>query len=405
MSSSFEIVNFNTLAYGTVFQTQVINWIQHLEEKGLIVRLVLTEPLAYCSSKKSRYDINYIRSKIKCPIYHVYAARPSAQVSQLMIALQLYRIVRRNISKDQRVILQTRSSLYVRTLATLKKLLGSRLKIAFDSRGASAEEMVYQKRMDASLEISYKRLLAQEKAMISLSDIVLCVSQALIEYHKNKTNIRDDRFHVNSCNADSRLFFYDVGVRKVSRDKHNISENELIFVYSGGLDMKWHIPGELFKLFKQITASVPRSKILILSKDKVPTELFGMIDSQRVILTTAENEEINHYLNMADFGIIIRENIALNNVASPTKFAEYMLAGLPVLISEGLGDFTSLVREHKFGEVVSVPLDEGGSTRALHSLVAMNIDRSSIASFGLNHLSKESALARIIQIYKTLGNK
>ena len=39
-------------------------------------------------------------------------------------------------------------------------------------------------------------------------------------------------------------------------------------------------------------------------------------------------------------------------MASPTKFAEYLYAGLKVLVSKNLGDFSSFVREHDCGYVV-----------------------------------------------------
>ena len=65
-------------------------------------------------------------------------------------------------------------------------------------------------------------------------------------------------------------------------------------------------------------------------------------------------EEINNYLNATDYGILFRENLPINNQASPTKFAEYILAGLKVIISEGVGDFSEFVREHDCGQVVSL---------------------------------------------------
>ena len=48
---------------------------------------------------------------------------------------------------------------------------------------------------------------------------------------------------------------------------------------------------------------------------------------------------------------MLRELSTTNSVASPTKFAEYLFAGLPVLISDNLGDFTSVVKNSKVGMV------------------------------------------------------
>jgi len=40
------------------------------------------------------------------------------------------------------------------------------------------------------------------------------------------------------------------------------------------------------------------------------------------------------FLQAADMGILLRKKDPLNEVAAPTKFAEYMMTGLPTLISK-----------------------------------------------------------------------
>ena len=52
--------------------------------------------------------------------------------------------------------------------------------------------------------------------------------------------------------------------------------------------------------------------------------------------------EFNDFLNAADFGFILRERNKINRVACPTKFAEYCLTGLPVIIGDAVPDCTSL---------------------------------------------------------------
>lgn len=54
----------------------------------------------------------------------------------------------------------------------------------------------------------------------------------------------------------------------------------------------------------------------------------------------------------ADLAVLIREDHPLNEVACPTKFAEYVMCGLPVLITEGLGDLSELVQRKKLGIVM-----------------------------------------------------
>lgn len=84
------------------------------------------------------------------------------------------------------------------------------------------------------------------------------------------------------------------------------------------------------------------ARFLFLSKDrlddnKVKTlyvNLYGKVQVRSV-----SNEDVYKYLNASDFGILFRDDVIMNNVASPSKFAEYVLCGLPTIISKGVGDF------------------------------------------------------------------
>jgi hypothetical protein len=64
-------------------------------------------------------------------------------------------------------------------------------------------------------------------------------------------------------------------------------------------------------------------------------------------------DKVQPVLSMCDYGILYREQSITNKVAAPTKFAEYLSAGLPVMISEGIGDYTSFVKQHDCGMVLN----------------------------------------------------
>ena len=54
----------------------------------------------------------------------------------------------------------------------------------------------------------------------------------------------------------------------------------------------------------------------------------------------------------ADMGILLRENHPLNEVAAPTKFAEYVMTGPLVLISDNIGDYSNFVKRNNLGIVL-----------------------------------------------------
>jgi glycosyltransferase involved in cell wall biosynthesis len=60
----------------------------------------------------------------------------------------------------------------------------------------------------------------------------------------------------------------------------------------------------------------------------------------------------------ADVGLLIRGDDLVNRVAAPTKFAEYLACGLPVVVSRGVGDTESVVRTYGVGYVIEGLSDE-----------------------------------------------
>jgi len=71
-----------------------------------------------------------------------------------------------------------------------------------------------------------------------------------------------------------------------------------------------------------------------------------------------KHSEVTSVLAACDMGVLIREDSVTNQEASPTKFAEYLSAGLPVIISENLGDYSTFVRKYNCGMIANgKPLD------------------------------------------------
>ena len=102
--------------------------------------------------------------------------------------------------------------------------------------------------------------------------------------------------------------------------------------------------------------------------------------------------KLNSLYNASDFGILLRENRLVNNVASPTKFAEYIMAGLKVIISENVGDYSEIVTKNNYGFVVtSSDLED---LRRLQQVILDKINSdyckpNEISKYGNDFLSKQ----------------
>ena len=114
------------------------------------------------------------------------------------------------------------------------------------------------------------------------------------------------------------------------------------FVYSGSL-ANWQCFTQTIQIYKQIEKAIPNSSLTILTKEQ---------DKARIIL---EQYQISNYevkyvhltelsteLSKYKYGFLLREDIEINRVATPTKLNSYLAAGVIPIYSNVITDF----REH-----------------------------------------------------------
>lgn len=134
------------------------------------------------------------------------------------------------------------------------------------------------------------------------------------------------------CLAAEEEFFFDPGLRRATRQKLQIGANEAVYVYSGSLVAYQCFP-EAVATFRDIVAKESSARLIVLSPDVAGAQrATSGLPRDRVICGSANLVEVNAYLNAADYGMLLRDATPVNHVAFPTKFAEYCLAGLQVMM-------------------------------------------------------------------------
>ena len=144
-------------------------------------------------------------------------------------------------------------------------------------------------------------------------------------------------------------------------------------------------------------------KFLVLTPDTETanhySDKYKIEDSTRIM--KSKFEDVNNYLNASDISLMLREDVPMNNVASPTKFSEYILSGIPCIMSNGVYDFADIITETGFGLVVSdySTVDEKKYDQMMK---LMSLDREAISLWGMNNLSKEIMISRYFKLLKNV---
>jgi glycosyltransferase involved in cell wall biosynthesis len=136
--------------------------------------------------------------------------------------------------------------------------------------------------------------------------------------------------------ASEDMFFFDHGLRDKARESLGFDATHRVFVYSGSLALNQGFD-EVVDLFILICKSDPNARLLVLTPDTddAKRRLAG-IDRKFTIVRFAVLQNMNMYLNAADAAFMLRRVTPVNAVALPTKFAEYCLTGLPVIMTDAV---------------------------------------------------------------------
>lgn len=211
------------------------------------------------------------------------------------------------------------------------RLLFKKCKIGLDLHGAAPEEYQYLHNSNSAL------LEKSESHSISLADFIICQSDAMKAHLISKYSISTP-IGVYRCAVDTKVFVYNHEDRSNIRHDLGYAENNIVFVYSGGMHA-WQKVEDAIIHFSNFYDYNSDARFLVLTKDvygfKSILEKIGKADlSHAISVLSLSYNEVPKYLCAADVAFLLRDNHIMNAVASPTKLAEYLSCGLPVLSTD-----------------------------------------------------------------------
>lgn len=221
--------------------------------------------------------------------------------------------------------------------------------VCFDARAAYGAEWQEYRVVDDD------RLIAEcaelEREAIFRSDLRMAVSNALVEHWRKAFGYEATRHLVIPCTLGRSLEQLPSRQGSGLRAEQGWSDSDTVLVYSGTA-VGWQSLELAERLVGPWLAGGTERRMLFLSNGHgVIDRLMARFPSQ-VARRWVPHAQVRTLLQDCDVGLLLRDERITNNVASPTKFAEYLSAGLPVLISEHVGDFSAMVRSEGLGQVI-----------------------------------------------------
>jgi glycosyltransferase involved in cell wall biosynthesis len=328
------------------------------------------------------YFKNFYESKIKKNILNYRITKKDNAFNSFIELIKASIMVRKYIKKEGIVIvyLYSDSALYLILFSLFKKV-----KYIFDCRG----DIISEQR---ALGYSNFRLLIHKtilKITIPRMRKIFISSTKLRELFIKWRS--DDIFYLNSNYYDDRFF----------KLLHQYKASNITgFIYIGGV-AKYQLLEDSIKLFKDYNDLYPDSELILLVLDnhdyvRSLLEKHKVSSSLYTLKSVSNPEVINEFLNNSDIGIMLRDDNLLNYYALPTKFAEYLAAGLPVIATKGVYDTWKMIQDNSIGVIVDLKKDFKQEAKHIHEYLSNYGQlKKKCAEFAYRNLSWSANIERI----------
>jgi glycosyltransferase involved in cell wall biosynthesis len=222
--------------------------------------------------------------------------------------------------------------------------------VLFDIRGLQAEEYVdggvwkegeLKWRLAKRAERSF--FAAAAGAVVLTENIKPYVVECFARAH------RAPRVDVIPCCVDLERFTFDEAARVARRRSLGLADGTPLLVYSGSVGT-WYLTDKMARFVMQFrAASGTDAHVLWLVNNDRAAVLRACaaagLPADRVHIVQSPSADVPSWLAAADAGMALIQPSFSKRSSSPTKYAEYLAMGLPIVVSRDVGD-SALVAEH-----------------------------------------------------------
>ena len=343
-------------------QTQVLSYLREIKKGGVQVSILTFEP----NPQENWTDEQIKTEKQKLADegiewnFLTYHKRPSAPATLFDILCGAF-FAWKKIRREKIDVLHARVHVPAAMGALARKFTFSKKpKLLFDIRGFFPEEYT-----DAGVWKAdgwlYKSVKKVEKWLFKESDgfVVLTEKAREILFPESKETGFDKLnrpVEVIPCCVNLQRFAAANDESRAAIRKQLNVENRYVITYVGSFG-GWYLTDEMADFFKTAKEKNAASFALILTQSNPETisqllKGHGLGENDFYISKVAPSE-IPKYLSAADAAISFIKPCYSKLSSSPTKIAEYLASGVPVITNRGVGDVAEQIEADKVGAVLS----------------------------------------------------
>lgn len=176
-----------------------------------------------------------------------------------------------------------------------------------------------------------------EKYTLKRNDLNIFVSNSMLEHYNHKYGLKIDNGFIMPC-------------FNCTLDENSFTTNRYrspSFVYAGSM-AKWQCVEPMIKAFVRLKHVLPSAKLAIFTHQKEEARKIAQKYDIEFEIESLPLDKLNERLKDFKYGLLFRDNISINNVATPTKINNYMACGLIPVFSDVIDDYKVVSMENPY---------------------------------------------------------
>ncbi len=388
-------------------QSQVLPYLEALSLRGGYKFTILS------FEKKARYDkekhaIIAICERAGIDWQPLFYTKNPPVISKIYDRWQMKRRSEQLHQQERFDMIHCRSYVAAEMGLSLKKATG--VKFLFDMRGFWADEKVDNgqwNQQNILFRKIYNHYKQKEKDFLLEADAVISLTHAARKELLEQAAYKHLRVDVIPCCADLHHFDYNkVSPQQVAqlRERFQILKDQKIITYLGSVG-GWYMTKEMFAFMRILMSQHPEFIMLVLTKDdpeQVKKEaLEEGVPADRLLVTYATRSELPTHIALSDCSIFFIRPTYSKVASSPTKHAELMGMGIPVICND-IGDTGHIVESSKTGFMVRNFTHAEFQEIATRMDELMNITKEKIREEAFSYFDLEKGINSYLDVYKRL---
>ncbi|MCW5959742.1 MAG: glycosyltransferase [Pyrinomonadaceae bacterium] len=342
-------------------QTQVLPYLREIKKlDGLQISFLTFEP--HFKEKWGSAKIEKEKRKLASEgiNWHALPYHKSPSVpATLFDIINGTRFVRKLIKEQEINVLHARVHVPALMGALAATMSRKKIKLIFDIRGFFPEEYTDAGNWKKN-GLIYKSVKRAERWLLRKSDgFVVLTEKAREILFPESRNTGFDKFgrpvEVIPCCVDLNRFEIPNNIsRQEIRQKYNLYDRNVI-AYVGSLGT-WYLADEMADLMQTAREGDDSTFALILTQSS-PKIMFDKLiergfSDRDFLIKNVSHEEIPNFLTATDIAVSFIKPCFSKLSSSPTKIAEYLASGVPIITNRGVGDVAEHIEEDRTGAVV-----------------------------------------------------